>query len=111
VFWSYEETHLVPWQEAIGRLDKTEESETQTIALLTCTYKKQIAIPLPKNQPETKKLQKLLGKKIAILKTDIPDKSIIIRTLNETTITDRKCYSKLGFRIRALFVLRIVDFL
>lgn len=83
VFWSYEETHLVPWQEAIGTLDRIEESETQTIALLTCTYKRQLAIPLSKNQSETKKLQKLIGKKIRILQTDIPNKPIIIRTFME----------------------------
>ena len=80
VFWSYEETHLAPWQEAIGTLDRIETSETQTIALLTCTYKRQIAIPLSKNQPETQKLQKLLGQKIRILKTDIPEKPLIIRS-------------------------------
>jgi predicted DNA-binding transcriptional regulator len=84
VFWIYQETHLSPWEEAIGTLDKVENSETHTIALLTCTYKKQIAIPLPKDQPETKKLQELLGKKIAILKTDNPDKPLAIRAFTET---------------------------
>jgi hypothetical protein len=110
VFWIYQETHLNFWEEAVGVLDKVENSETQTIALLTCTYKKQIAIPLPKNQPETKKLQKLLGKKIAILKTDIPNKPIIIRTLQETTVA-RKNFSALQwFRGRGLFVLRYARF-
>jgi len=104
VFWIYQQTYLAPWQEAIGTLDKVETSETQTIALLTCTYKKQIAIPLPKNQPETQKLQKLLGQKIAILKTDIPDKPLIIRTLNQTTITHNAPYALPPFRIRSLFV-------
>jgi hypothetical protein len=105
IFWIYQETYLVPWQEAIGTLDRTEESETQTIALLTCTYKRQIAIPLPKNQPETKKLQRLLGQKIAILKTDIPDNPVIIRTLNEPTITHSKFYEKPSLRIRWPFVI------
>ena len=105
VFWSYEETHLVPWQEAIGILDRLETSETQAIALLTCTYKRQIAIPLSKNQPETKKLQNLIGQKIRILKTDIPDKPIIIRTLDATTAAHKKPYWLLSFRIRGLVVL------
>ena len=104
VFWSYEETHLAPWQEALGTLGRIEESETQTIAFLTCTYERQIAIPLPKNQPETQKLQELLGQKIAILKTDNPDKPIIIRTLNETTVTHKLHYALPPFRIRSLFV-------
>jgi len=94
VFWSYEETHLAPWQEAIGVLDRIETSETQRIAFLTCTYKKQLAIPLQKNQPETQKLQKLLGQKIAILKTDIPDKPLIIRTFTASPVAENK-YSQL----------------
>ena len=111
VFWSYEETRLVPWQEAIGVLDRLETSETQTIALVTCTYKRQIAIPLSKNQPETKKLQNLIGQKIRILKTDIPDKPLIIRTLNEPTITYNKNYAKPEFRIRAPTALCTAAFL
>jgi hypothetical protein len=106
VFWSYEETHLVPWQEAIGILDRLETSETQTIALLTCTYKRQIAIPLQKEAPETKKLQKLIGQKIRILKTDIPEKPIIIRTFNETTAAKNYPSPKLWVRRRMLIVLR-----
>ena len=105
VFWSYEETHLVPWQEAIGVLDRLETSETQTIALLTCTYKRQIAIPLSKNQPETKKLQNLIGQKIRILKTDIPDKPLIIRTLEEATVLHKTVYQKRWLRLRASFIM------
>ncbi|MEM2111154.1 MAG: hypothetical protein QXX08_04675 [Candidatus Bathyarchaeia archaeon] len=85
VFWSYEETHLVPWQEAIGTLDRIEESETQTIALLTCTHTRQLAIPLPKNQLETKKLQRLIGRKIRVLQTDLPERPLVIKSFNETT--------------------------
>jgi len=95
IFWSYEETHLVPWQEAIGTLDRLETSETQTIALLTCTYKRQIAIPLQKEAPETKKLQKLIGQKIRILKTDIPEKPIIIRSFNARPVA-HNCHCALA---------------
>jgi hypothetical protein len=87
IFWTHQENQLKPWEEVVGTLDKIETSETQTIALLTCTYSKQIAIALPKNQPDTNELGKLLGQKIRILKTDIPDKPIIIRTLNEPPST------------------------
>lgn len=100
VFWSYAETHLAPWQEALGVLDRLETSETQTIAFLTCTYKRQMAIPLQKEAPETKKLEKLIGKKIRILKTDIPEKPLIIRTLNEPTIRHKTNYQKWWVRIR-----------
>jgi len=111
VFWSWEETHLVPWQEAIGTLDRIEESETQTIALLTCTHTRQLAIPLPKNQPETKKLQKLIGRKIRVLQTDIPNKPIIIKTLYETTAARKNFSSPRWLRERGLFVLRYARFL
>jgi len=105
VFWIYQQTYLAPWQEAIGTLDRIETSETQTIALLTCTYKKQIAIPLPKNQPETQKLEKLLGQKIAILQTDIPEKPLIIKTLDEATASDRGGYVIRWLRLRASFIM------
>jgi hypothetical protein len=105
VFWSYEETHLVPWQEAIGILDRLETSEAHTIALLTCTYKRQIAVPLQKEAPETKKLQKLIGQKIRILKTDIPENPLIIRTLKEPTLTSKYCYQKWWVRIRVFSVI------
>jgi hypothetical protein len=106
IFWTHEETHLNIWEEAVGRLEKVEESETQTVALLTCIYKKQIAIPLPKNQPETQKLQKLLGQKIAILKTDNPEKPLIIRSFNETTAAQNTISTRLWVRRRMLIVLR-----
>lgn len=98
IFWTHQEIHLNPWEEAIGTLNKIENSETQTIALLTCTYKKQIAIPLPKDHPETKKLQKLIGQKIAILKTDNPEKPIIIRTYNATPIANNSPCALAQFR-------------
>lgn len=98
VFWIYQQTYLAPWQEAIGILDRIETSETQTIALLTCTYKKQIAIPLPKDHPETKKLQKLLGKKIAILKTDNPQKPLAIRSFMEPPDANNQCCWKQQLR-------------
>jgi len=109
VFWTYEETHLVPWQEAIGTLDRIEESETGTIALLTCTHTRQLAIPLQKDTPETKKLQTLIGQKIRILQTDIPNKPLII-TLYEPTAARKNFSSLRWLRERGLFVLRYARF-
>lgn len=106
VFWTHEETHLNTWDEAVGRLDKVEESETQIIALLTCIYKKQMAIALPKDKPETKELKKLIGKKISILRTDNPEKPLIIRTFIETTATMKRSSSGLSVRRTMLSVLR-----
>jgi hypothetical protein len=105
IFWAHQNVQLKPWEEAVGTLDKVEDTDTQTIAYLTCTYRKQIAIPLPKDQPETQKLQKLIGQKVRILETDIPEKPLIIRTLGEATITPRKNYQKCLFRIRGPFVM------
>ena len=111
VFWIHQETHLNPWEEAIGTLDKVENSETQIIALLTCTYKKQIVIPLPKDQPETKKLEKLLGQKIAILRTDNPEKPIIIRNFTATPETHNLCCALAQLRKSILCVaLKVVAF-
>lgn len=98
VFWSRKNVLLKPWEEAIGTLDKIENNETETIAFLTCIYAKQIAIPLPKDQPETQKLPKLIGKKIAILRTDNPQKPIAIRTIYATTVTKKEFSTHLWLR-------------
>jgi len=85
-FWIFEKTFLAPWQEILGVLDRVEETnETEIVAFLTCTYKRQMAIPLSRNLPETKKLQKLIGQKIRVLQTDIAEKPLIIKSFNETT--------------------------
>jgi hypothetical protein len=79
IFWAHQNVQLKPWEEAVGTLDKVEDTDTQTIAYLTCAYKKQITISLPKEQPKTtQKLQNLIGRRITILKTDNPKKPIII---------------------------------
>jgi hypothetical protein len=85
VFWTHEETHLNTWDEVVGRLDKVEESETQIVAFLTCIYKKQAAVALPKDQGKTEELNKLIGTIIGILRTDNPEKPLVIRSFNETT--------------------------
>jgi uncharacterized linocin/CFP29 family protein len=76
-------TYLKPWQEIIGTLTGIETTETDLIALLTCTFEKHIAITIQGDRPETERVQKLLGRKIAILKTDNPQKPLVIRTIPE----------------------------
>lgn len=99
VFWAHQETSLEPWQEAVGTLDKLETSETQTIALLTCNYEKQLAIALPKDQRETEELNTLIGRKISILKTDNPQKPIIIKVAKGTRLLKSRLRSKIFGRI------------
>jgi len=76
-------TYLKPWQEIIGTLTGIETTETDLIALLTCTFEKHIAITIQGDKPETERVQKLLGRKIAILKTDDPQKPLAIRIIPE----------------------------
>jgi hypothetical protein len=79
--------YLRPWDEIVGTLSGTEITHTEITALLTCTYEKHIAITIPKDKPEIQQLQEQLqtlqGQKIAIFKTDNPQKPFIVRTLNE----------------------------
>lgn len=81
-------TYLRPWEEIIGTLDCTEIDDTGMTALLTCTYQKHIAVAIERGHTKAPELQqqlrKLLGQRIAILKTDNPQEPLIIRTINET---------------------------
>lgn len=90
VFWTHQETQLEPWQEAIGNFEALKISEDKVTLTLTHTVKN-LAITFPKEAPEAQTLLQALkntqkGTKIAILKTDIPEKPIIIRTF--TAIPD-----------------------
>jgi len=108
-FWMYRETQLDPWEEAIGNYEDLKISEDKVTIILTHTIKS-IAIAFPKETPEAQTLIQTLkntkkGTKIAILKTDNPEKPIIIRTLNEATITHNCSYQKCQVRIRVPFVM------
>jgi len=109
VFWTYQETQLEPWQEAIGNFEALKISEDKVTLTLTHTVKN-LVITFPKETPEAQTLLQALkstqkGTKIAILKTDNPEKPIIIRTLNEATITHSCSYQKCQVRIRVPFVM------
>jgi len=99
-----QKVYLKPWDEVIGTLAGIENDDSEITALLTCNYQKHIAITIPKNQPETKKLQKLIGQKIAILKTDNADKPLAIRTFTETPDTHNITCALLQFRKSFLWV-------
>jgi hypothetical protein len=108
VFWTHEETKLEPWDEAIGSFEKLEIDEEKVTT--TLSTHKNIRITYPKNTAEAQTLTQTLtntkkGTKIAILKTDNPQKPIIIRTLNEPTITPRSNYQKRWFCIRGFFIM------
>jgi hypothetical protein len=102
------EVKLRPWEEIVGTL-KTIETDTETItAIIACTQNLEIALPYPKDTTEATTIQNLnkhLGQKIAILKTDNPKQPLTIRTLNEPTITPSRCYQKWWVRIRGFSVI------
>jgi hypothetical protein len=98
---------LQPWEEIIGTL-KAIETDNQTIsAVVTCTQSLDIAITYPKETAEATILQNLnslLGQKIALLKTDNPEKPLLIRTFNETTNAHKEGLGLLWFRKSLLWV-------
>jgi hypothetical protein len=85
------QVQLQPWQEIIGTL-KAIETDNQTIsAVVMCTQSVDIAVTYPKETAEAAILQNLnslLGQKIAILKTDLQEKPLIVKTLSEKAAVD-----------------------
>jgi len=85
---THRETQLEPWEEAIGNYESLRITEDKVTLILTYTIKS-LAITFPKESLEAKTLIQTLrntlrGTKIAILKTDIPEKPLIIRRLLKT---------------------------
>jgi len=82
------ETQLEPWEEAIGNFESLKITEDKVILVLTYTIKS-LTITFPKESLEAKTLIQTLrntrkGTKIALLRTDIPEKPLIIRRLIKT---------------------------
>lgn len=76
---------LRAWDEVIGTLTGIETTDTDIVALLTCTIEKHAAITIPTaNSDIQQQLKKLLGRRIAILRTEDPSKPFMIRLINET---------------------------
>jgi hypothetical protein len=98
IFWTRQETHLKPWEEASG-LYKTLEIREDTLEVTLTTIPKDLKLTYPKDSPEAQTLTEALkntptGTKIAILRTDDPSQPLRIRTLNVTPET-HKTYSAL----------------
>jgi len=84
------EIRLQPWQEIIGTPKEIKTNKEVTTAIITCTQHIDFIITYPNETKEAQtlqSLQKLKGQKIAIIKTDIPEKPLLIRTFNEPTAT------------------------
>ncbi|MEM2739061.1 MAG: GW dipeptide domain-containing protein, partial [Candidatus Bathyarchaeia archaeon] len=81
------EVQLQPWQEIIGTLKEVKTDKENTTAIITCTQYTDYIITYPNNTKEAETLQalkKLIGQKVEILRTDIPEKPLLIKTFNET---------------------------
>jgi len=86
------EVKLQPWEEIVGTLKTIETNNEAVTAVISCTQNLEIALPYPKDTPEGNTIQNLnkhLGQKIAILKTDNPEKPLNIRTYTATPATEK----------------------
>jgi hypothetical protein len=93
IFWTQRERQLEPWEEAIGNYESLRISEDRVTLTLSPTQK-DIKIAFPKDSPEAKVLIEAVKNipkdaKIALLRTDNPERPIIIRTFNDTTVADK----------------------
>ena len=108
VFWTRQETHLRPWEEAIGHFEALQVNEDNVVLTLTRTYRN-IKIAFPKNSPEAQTITQTLantpkGTKIALLKTDDPQKPLLLRILNATTVANKRCLRLLWWRTRVMML-------
>ncbi|MGQ9507225.1 MAG: hypothetical protein ACUVTB_05130 [Candidatus Bathycorpusculaceae bacterium] len=109
-----DEMRLQPWQEIIGTPKEVKTDKETTTAIITCTQHLNFVLTYPNETKEAQTLQtlqKLKGQKVAILKTDIPEKPIIIRTLNDAPVAHKIFCKQLLVRSSLLFVaLKMVAF-
>jgi hypothetical protein len=101
IFWTRQETQLQPWEEVIGKYEDLKISENDLTLILTT--QKTIRLSFPRNSPEAQILQQILpnitkGTKLALLKTDNPEKPLLIRTFNETAVADKTTLALVVFR-------------
>ena len=81
----HQETRLQPWQEVIGTYEALEVGEDNVILTLSRTCRN-LKITFVKSSAEAQKLTQTLintvkGTKIALLKTDDPQKPLLLRVL------------------------------
>jgi hypothetical protein len=99
------EVKLRPWEEIVGTLKTIETDNQTTTAIISCTQNLDIALPYPKDTPEANTIQNLnkhLGKKIRILKTDNQQQPLTITTYTATPDTKKSGLWHLQLR-RSLF--------
>jgi hypothetical protein len=83
----FKEVRLQPWQEVVGTLKEIKVEGDHTTAILRCTRQVYFVISYLNGTKEAEILQTLddlLGKKVAILRTDIPENPILARTVGKT---------------------------
>jgi len=108
IFWTHQEAHLQPWQEAIGHLDALQVNENDVVLTLSRAYRN-LKITFPAHSPEAQTITQTLantpkGTKIAILKTDDPQKPLLLRILNATTVANKRRSRLLWVRTSILWV-------
>jgi len=101
------ELHLQPWQEITGTLKKIKTDGETTTAIVTCIQNIDYVISYPNETKEAETLQTLKnqkGQRVAILRTDLPDKPLTIKTFNEPTMTSKQICASSWFRSSLIFV-------
>jgi len=83
IFWSHQKMELQPYEEAIGTFEDLKIGENEVV--LTLNVNKKLNLSFPAQSPEAHILINTLknaktGQKVALLRTDIPTKPLIIRT-------------------------------
>jgi hypothetical protein len=91
------ELHLQPWQEIVGTLKEIKTNEETTTAIITCTHNTDYSISYPNGTKEAETLQTLQnskGQKVAILRTDILEKPILIQHLERNHSSLKNSFSE-----------------
>jgi len=107
LFLSQRKLQLQPWQEIVGTLKEIKTNSDSTTAIISCIRYVDYIITYPNQTQEAKILQtlnNLKGQKISILRTDNPQKPLLVKTFNETVVTHKNFLSQLWFRKRASLV-------
>ena len=108
IFWTFQQINPQPYQEVIGNYETLKINENEVNLILTRTPTN-MKLSFPKNTPEANTLTQALqntekGQKIGILFTDNPQKPLIIRNFNETTVADNDDLALSWLRKSILFV-------
>lgn len=100
LFTKRQQVKLQPWDEIVGTLKTIETGDETITAVIECCQNLEIALPYQKDTLDASAIQNstnLLGQKISLLKTDNPEKPIMItRSIN----TDAKSQLRTKFFVR-----------